>query len=257
MHWALLWGCGQILLGRDLCFPTAFAAHCEDLNGWLHQLRWAVIWGDAEVKTQQVKPLQTWTAAKKCGNPGAEVPQCLCAPTYVTPPLCKVPALALSAATLAWPRHKVSFHLVLADNVPRCSAVLTWAGQSGRSWFVKWAALNPGTAPALQAPLKWMAAAELLTCCRTGLVAGQLLGYALGIARTPRALQMEDAPVTEVGFLWWMEPNPWTRSLPLSPSPCDSQRYCWTLTNDFVETVVHKWQYLSWDKFVLHEEFFF
>lgn len=44
-----------------------------------------------------------------------------------------------------------------------------------------------------------MAAAELLACCRTGLVAGQLLGYTLGNARTPRASQMEDAPVTGGG----------------------------------------------------------
>lgn len=43
------------------------------------------------------------------------------------------------------------FSFVLADNVPCCSAELTWAGPSGRSGFVKWAALNPGTAPALQA----------------------------------------------------------------------------------------------------------
>lgn len=114
--------------------PTAIAAHCEDLSGWLHQLRWALIWGEAEVKTQQVKPLLRQTAARQCGNPGAEI-VCSC--------LCNCPAVQRASpgtqhchTGLAWPRHEGSLHLQPADNVPRCSAVLTWTGQAAapRLW---------------------------------------------------------------------------------------------------------------------------
>lgn len=129
------------------------------------------------------------------------------------------------------PRPKISFSLGFAYNVPHCSTepglfpLRHWAEHAQVVALRLWSGLrlNKVLLQPNRLCSNWFLHLRCLRTAKTGLMSGQLLGYSDRNTRMPRASWKEDTWVTGVGFLWWMEPIPWTEGS--LPSPPDSWRH--------------------------------